>query len=74
MASDLHCLLYRLHSVNKPLVTNKNVAFIKQQNFQSNKEESIANQIHISLKKITESEGKKLFVENKVETMFIRFC
>ena len=64
MASDLHCLLYKLHSVNKPVATDKNVAFITQQNFQSNKEESIANQVHVSLKKITESNGKKLFVEN----------
>ena len=67
MVSDLHCLLDRLYSVNKPVVTGKNVTFIKQQNFKFNKKESITNQIHISLNKITESEGKNLFLENKFE-------
>ena len=67
MVSDLHCLLHTLYSVNKPVVTDKNVTFIKQQSFKSNKEKSFANQIHISSNKIAASEGKSLFVENKVE-------
>ena len=53
MVSDLHCLLDRLYSVNKLVVTDKNVTFIKEQNFKSNKKESITNQIHISLNKTT---------------------
>ena len=65
--SILHCLLDRLYSVNKPVVSCKNVTFIEEQNLNSNKEESIANQIYISAKKIVALEGNKLFVENKME-------
>ena len=67
MVSDLHCLLDKLYSVNKPVVTGKNVNFIKRQNFKSNKEKSFANKIHISSNKIAASEGEKLFLERKVE-------
>ena len=67
MVSILHCLLDRLYSVNKPVVSCKNVTFIEEQNLNSNKEESIANQIYISAKKIIALEGNKLFVENKME-------
>ena len=58
MVSDLHCLLDRLNSVNKPVITGKivttgkNVTFIKSQNFKSNKGKSFANQIHIASNKI----------------------
>ena len=40
MVSDLHCLLDKLYSVNKPVVTGKNVNFIKWQKIKSNEEKS----------------------------------
>ena len=67
MVSDLHCLLDRLCSVYKPVGSSKNVTFIKEQNFEYKKEESIANQTHMFLNKIEASESKKIFVENKME-------
>ena len=67
MVSDLHCLLDRLCSEYKPVGSSKNVTFIKEQNFESKKEESIANQTHMFLNKIAASESKKIFVENKME-------
>ena len=67
MVSDLHCLLDILCGVYKPVGSSINVTFIKDQNLESKKEESIANQIRMFLNKTAASESKKIFVENKME-------
>ena len=67
MVSDLHCLLDRLCGVLVKVGSSKNVTFIKKQNLESKKEESIANQTRMFLNKIAASESKKIFVENKME-------
>ena len=56
MVSDLHCLLDRLCGVYKPVGSSKNITFIKKQNLQSKKEESIAKQTRMFLNKIAASE------------------
>ena len=57
MVSDLNCLLDRLCGVYKPVGSSKNVTFIKEQNLESKKEESIANQTRMFLNKIAASES-----------------
>ena len=47
--------------------SSKNVTFIKKQNLESKKEESIANQTRMFLNKIAASESKNIFVEDKIE-------
>ena len=54
------------------MVSCKNVTFIEEQNLDSNKEESIVNQIYISTNKIIALEGNKLFVENKMEDLLTK--
>ena len=67
MVSDLHCLLDRLCGVLVKVGSSKNVIFIKKQNLESKKEESIANQTRMFLNKIAASESKNIFVEDKIE-------
>ena len=57
MVSDLHCLLDRLCGVLVTVGSSKNVTFIKKQNLESKKEESIANQTRMFLNKIAASES-----------------
>ena len=54
------------------MVSCKNVTFLEEQNLDSNKEESIVNQIYISTNKIIALEGNKLFVENKMEDLLTK--